>query len=79
MHVNACDRLLNISAPHTLAEKTGEPPLAGFPGLETMLPLLLTAVHNNTLTLQVGGSGDGWMWVGGRLVGVGGCGWAVGG
>jgi len=31
-------------APHTLAEKDSETPPPGFPGLETILPLLLTAV-----------------------------------
>jgi carbamoyl-phosphate synthase/aspartate carbamoyltransferase/dihydroorotase len=31
-------------APHTLTEKDGDNPPPGFPGLETMLPLLLTAV-----------------------------------
>jgi dihydroorotase-like cyclic amidohydrolase len=37
-------------APHTLAEKDGENPPPGFPGLETMLPLLLTAVDERRLT-----------------------------
>ena len=37
-------------APHTLAEKDGENPPPGFPGLETALPLLLTAVHAGRLT-----------------------------
>ena len=31
-------------APHTVEEKTAATPAQGFPGLETMLPLLLTAV-----------------------------------
>jgi len=45
-------------APHTLAEKgigVGEPPPApppGVPGLETLLPLLLTAVHDDRLSLD---------------------------
>lgn len=39
-------------APHTLAEKDGEKPPPGFPGLETILPLLLTAVHEKRLTLE---------------------------
>lgn len=39
-------------APHTLAEKDGENPPPGFPGLETALPLLLTAVHAGKLTLE---------------------------
>lgn len=40
-------------APHTIEEKTGSDPPPGFPGLETMLPLLLTAVNEGRLTLQV--------------------------
>ncbi|XP_029966027.1 multifunctional protein CAD [Salarias fasciatus] len=39
-------------APHTLEEKSGERPPPGFPGLETMLPLLLTAVSDGRLTLD---------------------------
>lgn len=39
-------------APHTLAEKDGEKAPPGFPGLETSLPLLLTAVHAGRLTLD---------------------------
>ncbi|MFN3741764.1 MAG: amidohydrolase family protein [Anaerolineales bacterium] len=39
-------------APHTLAEKDSTTPPPGFPGLETMLPLLLTAVHEGRLTLD---------------------------
>jgi dihydroorotase-like cyclic amidohydrolase len=39
-------------APHTLAEKEGTYPPPGFPGLETALPLLLTAVHAGRLTLD---------------------------
>lgn len=39
-------------APHTLAEKEGENPPPGFPGLETALPLLLTAVHDGRLTMD---------------------------
>lgn len=38
-------------APHTLAEKDSPNPPPGFPGLETALPLLLTAVHQGRLTL----------------------------
>jgi dihydroorotase len=37
-------------APHTLADKTAAPPPSGVPGLETTLPLLLTAVHEGRLT-----------------------------
>jgi carbamoyl-phosphate synthase/aspartate carbamoyltransferase/dihydroorotase len=39
-------------APHTLAEKDSENPPPGFPGLETILPLLLTAVHDGRLTIN---------------------------
>lgn len=39
-------------APHTLAEKDGPNPPPGFPGLETALPLLLSAVHAGRLTLD---------------------------
>jgi carbamoyl-phosphate synthase/aspartate carbamoyltransferase/dihydroorotase len=39
-------------APHTLAEKDGPNPPPGFPGLETILPLLLNAVHESRLTLE---------------------------
>lgn len=39
-------------APHTLEEKDSEKPPPGFPGLETMLPLLLTAVHQGRLTID---------------------------
>lgn len=39
-------------APHTLTEKDSDTPPPGFPGLETILPLLLTAVHEDRLTLE---------------------------
>ena len=39
-------------APHTLAEKDGDNPPPGFPGLETLLPLLLTAVDEGRLTVD---------------------------
>jgi carbamoyl-phosphate synthase/aspartate carbamoyltransferase/dihydroorotase len=39
-------------APHTLAEKDGENPPPGFPGLETAFPLLLGAVHEGRLTIE---------------------------
>jgi dihydroorotase (multifunctional complex type) len=38
-------------APHTLAEKRGDHPPSGMPGLETALPLLLTAAHEGRLSL----------------------------
>ncbi len=39
-------------APHTLAEKDSPKPPPGFPGLETALPLFLTAVHEGRLTME---------------------------
>lgn len=39
-------------APHTLAEKQADPPPSGVPGLETTLPLLLTAVREGRLTVE---------------------------
>ncbi|XP_017788767.1 PREDICTED: CAD protein [Habropoda laboriosa] len=39
-------------APHTVQEKSSEKPPPGFPGLETILPLLLTAVHEGKLTIE---------------------------
>jgi len=43
-----------FSAPHAVEEKNSDKPPPGFPGLETMLPLLLTAVNDGRLTLDVG-------------------------
>ena len=40
-------------APHTAEEKDSDNPPPGFPGLETILPLLLTAVDVKRLTLNV--------------------------
>ncbi|KXK14182.1 MAG: dihydroorotase [Chloroflexi bacterium OLB14] len=39
-------------APHTLEEKDSDNPPPGFPGLETILPLLLTAVDDGRLTID---------------------------
>ncbi len=39
-------------APHTATEKNSPNPPPGFPGLETALPLLLTAVSEGRLTLE---------------------------
>jgi carbamoyl-phosphate synthase/aspartate carbamoyltransferase/dihydroorotase len=39
-------------APHTLAEKDGEDPPPGFPGLETALSLMLGAVRRGRLTID---------------------------
>ncbi|XP_045475344.1 CAD protein-like [Harmonia axyridis] len=39
-------------APHTIQEKTSHNPPPGFPGLETILPLLLNAVNEGRMTLD---------------------------
>ncbi|RTG89195.1 carbamoyl-phosphate synthase / aspartate carbamoyltransferase / dihydroorotase [Schistosoma bovis] len=51
-NINTIDCFATDHAPHTISEKSkvsGAPP--GFPGLETMLSLLLTAMYNGRLTL----------------------------
>ncbi|MEW6085330.1 MAG: amidohydrolase family protein [Chloroflexota bacterium] len=51
-NMNVIDCFATDHAPHTLAEKDSENPPPGFPGLETLLPLLLTAVDLRRLTLD---------------------------
>jgi carbamoyl-phosphate synthase/aspartate carbamoyltransferase/dihydroorotase len=51
-NLDVIDCFATDHAPHTLAEKDGENPPPGFPGLETILPLLLTAVSEGRLTLE---------------------------
>lgn len=46
------DCIASDHAPHTLSEKQQVPIPSGVPGLETMLPLLLTAVKDDKLTLN---------------------------
>jgi dihydroorotase len=46
------DCIATDHAPHTRSEKEGENPPPGVPGLETMLPLLLTAVAEGRLTVD---------------------------
>jgi len=46
------DCVASDHAPHTLAEKQGLHPPPGVPGLETLLPLLLTAVAEGRLSLD---------------------------
>lgn len=46
------DMVASDHAPHTKEEKSGEKPPYGVPGLETTLPLLLTAVNDGRLTLD---------------------------
>ncbi len=51
-HLEAVDCIATDHAPHTREEKDGERPPPGVPGLETTLPLLLTAVAEGRLTLE---------------------------
>jgi len=51
-NLDAVDCLATDHAPHTRAEKDGPSPPPGVPGLETMLPLLLTAVSDGRLSLE---------------------------
>ncbi len=51
-NLDVIDCFATDHAPHTAAEKDGDNPPPGFPGLETALPLLLTAVHEGRLTLD---------------------------
>lgn len=46
------DIIASDHAPHTREEKLKKPTPSGIPGLETTLPLLLTAVNNNRLTIN---------------------------
>lgn len=51
-HIKAIDCIESDHAPHTKAEKEGTLPPYGVPGLETTLPLLLTAVSEEKLTFN---------------------------
>ena len=51
-HMEVIDVFATDHAPHTLEEKDSNTPPPGFPGLETALPLMLTAVHEGKLELQ---------------------------
>jgi carbamoyl-phosphate synthase/aspartate carbamoyltransferase/dihydroorotase len=51
-NLDVVDCIATDHAPHTRAEKEGDSPPPGVPGLETMLPLLLTAVSAGRLTLE---------------------------
>lgn len=51
-NLDVIDCFATDHAPHTLAEKDGETPPPGFPGLETMLPLLLGAADEGRLTVD---------------------------
>src|SRR5512144_682995 len=50
-NLDVIDCFATDHAPHTVEEKDSENPPPGFPGLETALPLLLTAVIQGRLTL----------------------------
>jgi carbamoyl-phosphate synthase/aspartate carbamoyltransferase/dihydroorotase len=50
-NLDVVDCVATDHAPHTLAEKHSATPPPGVPGLEALLPLLLTAVHEGRLTL----------------------------
>jgi carbamoyl-phosphate synthase/aspartate carbamoyltransferase/dihydroorotase len=51
-NMDVIDCFATDHAPHTLEEKDSSSPPPGFPGLEYALPLLLTAVHENRLTID---------------------------
>jgi carbamoyl-phosphate synthase/aspartate carbamoyltransferase/dihydroorotase len=51
-NLDVIDCFATDHAPHTLEEKHSDNPPPGFPGLETALPLLLTAVDNGRLTID---------------------------
>jgi len=51
-HLELIDCIATDHAPHTLEEKRRPSPPAGVPGLETALPLMLTAVSEGRLALQ---------------------------
>jgi carbamoyl-phosphate synthase/aspartate carbamoyltransferase/dihydroorotase len=51
-NLEAIDCFATDHAPHTQEEKDGDNPPPGFPGLETALPLFLTAVSEGRLTIE---------------------------
>lgn len=51
-NLDVIDCFATDHAPHTRMEKSGNNPPPGFPGLETSLPLFLTAVHERRLSLD---------------------------
>lgn len=46
------DCIATDHAPHTIAEKSGTNPPPGFPGLETVVALMLTAIHEGRFTVE---------------------------
>ncbi|XP_074041253.1 carbamoyl-phosphate synthetase 2, aspartate transcarbamylase, and dihydroorotase rudimentary isoform X1 [Leptinotarsa decemlineata] len=51
-NMNVIDCFATDHAPHTIEEKLSEKAPPGFPGLETILPLLLNAVNEGRLTID---------------------------
>lgn len=51
-NIDVIDVFATDHAPHSVEEKNSEKPPPGFPGLETILPLLLNAVHKGRLTIE---------------------------
>lgn len=51
-NLDVIDVFATDHAPHTNEEKTGTNPPPGFPGLETILPLLLNAVNEERMTIE---------------------------
>ncbi|XP_078506206.1 multifunctional protein CAD isoform X4 [Lissotriton helveticus] len=51
-NLESIDCFATDHAPHTVEEKSSKDPPPGYPGLETMLPLLLTAVSDGRLTMD---------------------------
>ncbi|MBI5713760.1 MAG: amidohydrolase family protein [Chloroflexi bacterium] len=51
-NLEAIDCFATDHAPHTRQEKESDSPPPGYPELETALPLWLTAIHENRLTLD---------------------------
>jgi carbamoyl-phosphate synthase/aspartate carbamoyltransferase/dihydroorotase len=51
-NLDVIDCFATDHAPHTIFEKDSPEPPPGFPGLETALPLLLTAVHEGRLHID---------------------------
>ena len=50
-HIDAIDCIATDHAPHTIDEKHSEHPSYGVPGLETSLPLMLTAVYDGRIEI----------------------------
>jgi carbamoyl-phosphate synthase / aspartate carbamoyltransferase / dihydroorotase len=51
-NMDVIDCFATDHAPHTIEEKDSQSPPPGFPGLETALPLMLTAMNDGRLTMD---------------------------